>query len=404
MRSGKIGKFAPGHQKILQELAARGALTKEEIAALIGNRNLAVKYRRDLQEWGLIRLVPRRVGGKTIDAYVLTPRGLEKYYAIQLFNFFEKALFEEEQTKPVLIVDPSGAVIIRENDLHNASALKQLFYFYSFRLPAELTRIRVMLSRLHDNLVLTQFGKAEREALANYRAKLKEMFRIYLEIWLRRTLKKTYGVGGSSLDEVLSEVIRIPPAKEELEDALLMHYRGELEGLDIVAEALYKTFEIGKQPNEKISKAFKAMSEIIIGYIIWQYDNVIVDLELLRCFLDDIMRDEEVAAEATEEEKARLQALYNDLTNPAMLRVYQEFLDKRARQPKELIITPSGGFRGYLTRYWQYASALGDQEEKKKVLEIFKDAIKMNLWTPFILYGMLPEPPFFKHVGEENEE
>jgi hypothetical protein len=155
--------------------------------------------------------------------------------------------------------------------------------------------------------------------------------------------------------------------------------------------------------DEKIFKAMKTLYEKIIEYNIWQYDNIIADIELLGRFLDDIIRDEEVAAEATEEEKARLRALYNDLTNPAMLRLYQQFLDKRAQQPKELIIIPSGGFRGYFTKYWRYASALGNEAEKKKVLEIFKEANKMNLWTPFTLYGILPEPPLFKHTEEDEE-
>jgi hypothetical protein len=261
----------------------------------------------------------------------------------------------------------------------------------------------MMMGELWDNLVLTQFGKEEREALANYRAKLKEMFRMYLEIWLRRIMKKTYGVGGDSLDEVLSEVVRIPPKKEELKDVLLMHYRGSPDRLDMLVETLSKNTDVSERADEKIFKAMKTLYEKIIEYNIWQYDNIIVDIELLGRFLDDIICDEEVAAEATEEEKARLRALYAELTNPAMLRLYQQFLDKRARQPKELIIIPSGGFRGYFNRYWEYANALGDEKEKKKVIEIFKQANKMSLWTPFMLYGMLPEPPIFKH-GEENEE
>jgi hypothetical protein len=217
-------------------------------------------------------------------------------------------------------------------------------------------------------------------------------------------LKKTYGVSGRNFDEVLAEVVKIPPTKEDLKAALLKHYRGRPDRLDMLVEALSKNTDMSERVDEKIFKDMKRFHERIMEYRIWQYDNIIVDIELLSRFLDDIIRDEEVASEATEEEKARLHALYAELTNPAMLRLYQQFLDKRAQQPKELIIIPSGGFRGYFAKYWHYVSALGSEEEKKKLAEIFKEANKMNLWPPFIVYGMLPEPPLFKRVEEENEE
>jgi hypothetical protein len=392
MRSGKAGRLAPGHKKILQELAARGALTKEEIAALIGNRNLAVKYRRDLQEWGLIRVAPRRIAGKTIDVYVLTTKGLETWYACQLFSFFEKALFSEEQTKPVLMVDLNGAVVVRENDLHTVEGLKLLYIFYGWQLPIEVGRIRMILDEFWDDLVLTQFDKQEREALINYRGKLKEIHHLYLEICLRRVLKENFGVKGRSLDEVLAEVARILLTGEEHVKRVLLKYY-----------APSNSDKVTKEPDDLNFKFAKAVYEAYMQHMIWQVDRLTTDTESLTQLLEAIMNDEEVVAEATEEEKARLQALYNELTDSKMIQLYQRFLDKRARQPKELIIIPSG-FRGYFKKYWHYASALGSEEEKKKVLEIFKDAIKMNLWPPFILYGMLPEPPFFKHVEEENEE
>jgi hypothetical protein len=396
MRSGKAGRLAPGHQKILQELAARGAMTKEEIAALIGNRNLAVKYRRDLQEWGLIRLAPRKVEGKTIDAYVLTPKGLETYYACQLFSFFEKALFSEEQTKPVLMVDPNGTVIIRENDLHTVEGLRLLYIFYGWQLPIAVARIRTLLDEFWDDLVLTQFDKEEREALTNYRAKLKEMHRLYLEIWLRRVLKENFGVKGRSLDEVLAEVARILLTGEgRIRSALLKYYAHD--SLDKVVKTTVGELD------ERDFKFVKAAYEAFIQHLMWQYDVMIINTELLMHFLNDIIRDGEVAAEAAEEERARLQALYNELTDSKMIQLYQRFLDKRARQPKELIIIPSGGFRGYFAKYWEYVNALGDEEEKRKVMRIFREARETSLWPPFMLYGMLPEPPLFKH-GEENEE
>jgi hypothetical protein len=395
MRSGKAGRLAPGHQKILQELAARGALTKEEIATLIGNRNLAVKYRRDLQEWGLIRVASRRIAGKTIDVYVLTTKGLETWYACQLFSFFEKALFSEEQTKPVLMVDLNGAVVVRENDLHTVEGLKLLYIFYGWQLPIEVGRIRMILDEFWDDLVLTQFDKQEREALINYRGKLKEIHHLYLEICLRRALRENFGVKGKSLDEVLAEVARILLTGEErVKSALLKYYAHD--SLDKVVKTTVGELD------ERDFKFVKAAYEAFIQHLMWQYDVMIINTELLMHFLNDIIRDEEVAAEATEE-KARLQTLYNELTDSKMIQLYQRFLDKRARQPKELIIIPSGGFRGYFNRYWEYANALGDEKEKKKVAEIFKQANKMSLWTPFMLYGMLPEPPIFRH-GEENEE
>ena len=407
MWRGKFPKLSRKHLEVLQALAAAGpeGLTKEEIAEVVKNRHTAIKIRNDLLALGLIRINPRgkKLKLKTVETYTLAVNSLETLYVWELLQFFERA-FVGGDGGLVVGIDPSGAVIICENDLYNAEAYKQLYLFYCYRLPVELTRIRVMMSELWDGLVLTQFDKEEREALVNYRQKLKEICKLYFEIWLRHVLKKTYGVSGRNFDEVLFEVVRIPPTTEELKDALLKHYRGGPDRLDMLVKALSKNTDVSERVNEKIFKVMKTLYEKIIEYNIWQYDNIIVDIELLGRFLDDIIRDEEVAAEATEEEKARLRALYNDLTNPAMLRLYQQFLDKRAQQPKELIIIPSGGFRGYFAKYWHYAGALGDQEEKKKVLEIFKEANKMNLWPPFILYGMLPEPPFFKHVEEENEE
>jgi hypothetical protein len=390
MRLEKTGKLAPGHKKILQELAARGALTKEEIATLIGNRNLAVKYRRDLEQWGLIRLAPRRVANKTIDVYMLTAKGLETWYACQLFTFFEQALLAGESKS--MMIDPNGGIIIREDDLHNLKGLKLLAIFYYYQLPAEVARIRIMLAELWDNLILAQFEREEREALVNYRQKLKQIHRLYLEIWLRRILKKTYGVKGKSLHDVLAEVVKIPSTEEQLRGALMKYYIGNLDHLNKLVKESSKVLA---EPNERDLNLMETLLDVYINYCIWQVDNMIVDVELLGRFLDDITRDEEVAAEAAEEEKARLQALYNDLTNPVMLRLYQQFLDKRARQTKELIIIPSGGFRGYFKQYWDYVNALGDEEEKKRVMQIFKKASEASLWTPFILYGILPEPPVF---------
>jgi len=392
MRLEKTGKLAPGHKKILQELAARGAMTKEEIAELIGNRNLAVKYRRDLEQWGLVRLAPRRIGGKTIDAYVLTPKGLETYYAMQLFSFFEKALFGEEQSKPALMIDPNGAVIVRENDLHNVEGLRLLSIFYNWQLLVEVARVRALLDEFWDDLVLTQFDKKEWEDLVNYRAKLKEIHHLYLEIWLRRVLKENFGVKGRSLDEVLAEVARILLTGEERVKRVLLKYY-----------APSNSDKVTKEPDDLNFKFAKAVYEAYMQHLIWQYDVMIIDIELLTHFLEGIIHDEEVAAEATEEEKARLQALYNELNDPKLIQLYQRFLDKRARQTKELIIIPSGGFRGYFKQYWDYVNALGDEEEKKRVMRIFKKASEASLWTPFMLYGILPEPPLFKHTEEDEE-
>jgi hypothetical protein len=289
----KLSKLSRKHLEVLQALARAGGegLTKEEIAEVVKNRHTAIKIRNDLLRLGLIRINPKgkKMRQKTVESYVLNVNSLEVVYVWQLLEFFEQVFMGECAG---LAVDPSGVVIIRENHPHKD--------FYYYQVIVEVARIGRMLSELHDNLILAQFGDEDREALTNYRNKLREMLHTYLEILTRRALKKTHGIGGESLDEPMSEVV-------------------------------------GKLPKSEY-----------IEYIIWQYDNMIINADVLRHSLDIMIRDEEVVAEATEEEKARLQTLYNELTNPAMLRVYQEFLDKRARQPKELIIIPSGGFQSYL--------------------------------------------------------
>jgi len=45
----------PGHIKILLALDNNDGLRKENLAKAVGDRTLAVKYRRELLRWGLIR-------------------------------------------------------------------------------------------------------------------------------------------------------------------------------------------------------------------------------------------------------------------------------------------------------------------------------------------------------------
>jgi len=82
----------PGHIKILLALDKNDGLRKEDLAKVVGNRNLTVQYRRELLRWNLIE-------NDEFDRFHLSKLGRRFLVIIKILSALEDIVYNVDHSR-----------------------------------------------------------------------------------------------------------------------------------------------------------------------------------------------------------------------------------------------------------------------------------------------------------------
>ena len=356
-------EFKPGHFKMLMALARQDGLTKEKLAKIVGNRNLAVAYRKDLIRWGLIYQDEN-------DRFHLMARSWELLYVYQVFKLFEEVLTKAKGTifvkEPGVIrllekgqegVMPDLLDKILEGGLSRDDGL--LFNELAMNLLAihrDCLSLRESIMEMRRRLALLSFPEDKRELILRYREDLLEFLRLCYRI--KFTKHPEYA-------EINKQFIE----------------------------------EMGKPSKRSEKKMFEEAAEVKARLVA---DELITDRNLLLEDLDLLFKESRKLASGRE--KTKLNQLYRRLHDRRRLDAYCEFLGRLTSLPREVYIVPVG-FKGYLAKFIEIASAgvkmTGDRTFESWLKKAGED---INTWGKQIMSLLILRGLEKQRISDQIEE
>ncbi|RLG93052.1 hypothetical protein DRO37_08805 [Candidatus Bathyarchaeota archaeon] len=350
-------EYKRGHFTILKAIAEKGGLTNEDIKKVVGNRNLAVQYRRKLVEDGLIY---RDEDG----IYRLTASSWRMLYLYNVSKLIEDAVkrgnreFSEVLESGDIMVFEDGAPRFRYEDGSiyfgklSEEVEKWLYqrpHDYLERITplhalafGEISRAAALLRRkimeFRENMVLATLPEEKRKSITQYRKDLRSFLELCSAILVRR-LKKMI----KKLFEKLS--------KKELETLTL------------------------------------ALEE---GITYYHEDLLIRDRRSLITTLKDLY--EKCIPYANRNEKAKLTRLYRRLVEHKPIDAFVKFLGEVNSLPRMVYIIPIG-FKGYLLKFGKLAKEMAKKTGDKRLFTKFYEDIlpyvnMEKILTPLLIHGI----------------
>lgn len=384
-------EFKPGHLKILRALAERDGLTKEDLARVVRDRNLAVKYRKELLRAGFIHQ-------DEDDRFHLAARSYEWLYFSEVLELFEQAVLKG---KGRLLLEETCDIRVFEKDAPHVEglslklgALGDLFRLEELseddrRLIAEIMALnnvevrrsalllREAILEVRKRMVLLSFPEDRRSLVFDYDDKLSEFLTLCLRILYTKHPK--YGESNKRFLALMDEVGR--SLRQKLRDP------GERRRWKFIIE------RYGLPPRRFGEQVFEDVISALVKLI---KEETISDrnslLDCIRIYL------EECEKLVDGEERSRLHELYHYLTEDReRLNAYCEFLGRLAGLPREIYIVPIG-FRGYIRKFLHViGSGMRMPEDMrgtfKGMFDSFKESIKYllppyRLFSPLLLQGI----------------
>ena len=373
-------EFKPGHFKMLMALARQDGLTKEKLAKIVGNRNLAVAYRKDLIRWGLIYQDEN-------DRFHLMARSWELLYVYQVFKLFEEVL---TKAKGAIFVKEPGVIRllekrqegvmpdlldkILEGGLSRDDGL--LFNELAMNLLAihrDCLSLRESIMEMRRRLALLSFPEDKRELILRYREDLLEFLRLCYRI--KFTKHPEYAEINKRLIEEINRQNEILRRRLEKDPKMRKRYAFFIERL-------------GKPSKRSERKMFEEAAEVKARLVA---DELITDRNLLLEDLDLLFKESRKLASGRE--KTKLNQLYRRLHDRRQLDAYCEFLGRLTSLPREVYIVPVG-FKGYIRKFIEIASTgakmTGDKTFEswlRKTEESVHTRLRMAV-SPLILRGI----------------
>jgi len=336
-------EFKPGHFKMLMALARQDGLTKEELAKIVGNRNLAVAYRKDLIRWGLIYQDEN-------DRFHLMARSWELLYVYQVFKLFEEVL---TKAKGAIFVKEPGVIRLLEKgqegvmpDLFDKilegglsrddGLLFNELAMNLFVIHRDCLSLRESIMEMRRRLALLSFPEDKRELILRYREDLLEFLRLCYRIMF--TKHPEYAEINKRLIEEINRQNEILRRRLEKDPKMRKRYALFIERL-------------GKPSKRSEKKMFEEAAEVKARLVA---DELITDRNLLLEDLDLLFKESRKLASGRE--KTKLNQLYRRLHDRKRLDAYCEFLGRLTSLPREVYIVPVS-FKGYLRKFIEIASA-----------------------------------------------
>ena len=384
-------EFKPGHFKMLMALARQDGLTKEKLAKIVGNRNLAVAYRKDLIRWGLIYQDEN-------DRFHLMARSWELLYVYQVFKLFEEVL---TKAKGAIFVKEPGVIRllekrqegvmpdlldkILEGGLSRDDGL--LFNELAMNLLAihrDCLSLRESIMEMRRRLALLSFPEDKRELILRYREDLLEFLRLCYRI--KFTKHPEYAEINKRLIEEINRQNEILRRRLEKDPKMRKRYAFFIERL-------------GKPSKRSERKMFEEAAEVKARLVA---DELITDRNLLLEDLDLLFKESRKLASGRE--KTKLNQLYRRLHDRKRLDAYCEFLGRLTSLPREVYIIPVG-FKGYLAKFIEIASAgvkmTGDRTFESWLEKAGED---INTWGKQIMSLLILRGLEKQRISDQIEE
>ncbi|RLF08777.1 MAG: hypothetical protein DRJ62_07925 [Thermoprotei archaeon] len=383
-------RFKPGHFKILVALAREDGLRKEDLAKAVGDRTLAVGYRKDLLRLGLICQDEE-------DRFHLTARSWRLLYAYQVLRLFEEAV---KKTKGTLHVLETGDIrvfgegaphaigfTLRMGELSESleevvegglSEDDRLLYAMAMALiNIELNRaaglLRETIIEARRRIVLLTFPKDKRELISRYRGTLLAFLKLCNRILFTRHPR--YAEENKRFIEEMDELGEV--IRKRLEDPK--------------TRRIYAFFleRLGKPPKRLGRKMFE---ELVAARTSLIEEELIRDRGSLLWEVESFFK--ECRGMAGKRERDELNKLYRKLHDEKGLDAYCEFRGRLSSLPEEIYLIPIG-FKGYLRKFIKIASKgaemTGDKIFNSWLKETEEDVytrLRKGLISPLVLKGV----------------
>ncbi|RLF37568.1 MAG: hypothetical protein DRN03_02135 [Thermoplasmata archaeon] len=383
-------RFKPGHFKILAALARKDGLRKEDLAKEVGDRTLAIKYRKELLRLGLISQDEN-------DRFHLVAKSWELLYVYEVLKLFEEVVLKAKGTiivkEPgvIHILDKSAPIVVGFNlSMESLSDFfedvikdglseddKLLFGEILCLNNQELHRatclLRETLMEIRRKIVLLSFPKTKRELILSYRESLLEFLRLCYRIMF--TKHPEYAEINKRLIEEINRQNEILRRRLEKDPKMRKRYAFFIERL-------------GKPSKRSERKMFEEAAEVKARLVA---DELITDRNLLLEDLDLLFKESRKLASGRE--KTKLNQLYRRLHDRRRLDAYCEFLGRLTSLPREVYLVPVG-FKGYIRKFIEIAST-GAKMTGDKTFESWLRKTEESVYTrlrmavsPLILRGI----------------
>lgn len=297
------------------------------------NPSILSTYLKDLQKKGLIERDIYTDTKRKHALYILKDINYATLFINDIILFLEKRLkkITEESLKETISIYENeflyketltiGWILLTEN-----VELQEKYYsqLKTSEIQHKLLEISISIEEIWDSYKLSHYTSKKRKIIETYRD--------YLRTYIKKSEKSPTKKDKINLETLFKLVAR---------DVLEKKYPGVSIPNEMVEIEAKKTIDELKKNHEII-------------YTPHNFDGLIQSIEYM--YNKGELRDH---TDLTEKDKKELLEMLNFLSDKKNKKVYEDYLaDLEKNRPKTLIMSPSGGFKGYLIELKNFLSEL----------------------------------------------